>query len=81
MKITGSTPDVTPAQIAALVTFVVGQLVEFGWVDGSKSQTLVSVGSTLVALVWKLADAYLRGQRAHAVAANPSLSSSEVPKA
>jgi hypothetical protein len=68
----GSMPKITPAQVAALLTFVVGQAVAFGWVDKARSQLLVSIGSTVIAAAWKLADAYLRGQRAKAVAANPA---------
>jgi hypothetical protein len=65
--LTGKTPSITPAQIAAILTFVVGQLVAFGVVDKTKEQVLISAGSTIVAAVWKLADAYLRGQRAAAL--------------
>lgn len=64
----GQMPDVTPAQIAAVVTWVVAQLVAFGIVDSARAQLLISLGSTVVAAAWKIADAYLRGQRARAVA-------------
>lgn len=63
---TGKTPDITPAQIAAVLTFAVGQLVAFGAVSKTKEQVLISAGSTIVAAVWKLADAFLRGSRAKA---------------
>jgi hypothetical protein len=68
---TGSMPAITPAQVLAVVTFVAGQAVAFGWVDPSREQTLISAGSTIVAVALKLADSYLRGERAKAVAANP----------
>lgn len=77
---TGKMPSITPAQITALVTFVVGQLVAFQVVDPVRQQTLISGGSTLVALGLKLADAYLRGQRVKAVATNPA-AFPQVPKA
>jgi hypothetical protein len=77
---TGKMPSITPAQITALVTFVVGQLVAFQWVDSTRQQTLISGGSVVVAAVLKIADAYLRGQRAKAVAANPA-AFPQVPKA
>lgn len=71
--LTGKMPDITPAQIAAVLTFVVGQLVAFGLVDSQHEQVLISAGSTILAAAWKLADAYLRGSRAKAVAQNPNL--------
>lgn len=70
--LTGSMPAITPAQIGAVLTFVVSQAVAWGWLDGSASQRIVSVGGIVIAAVWKIADAYLRAQRAQAVAANPS---------
>jgi len=69
----GKTPDITPAQIGALLTFVVGQAVAFGWVDGTRAQTLVSVGSIVVAAAWKVADAYLRGSRAKGLVVAPAV--------
>lgn len=69
---TGKTPDVTTGQIGALLTFVVGQAVAFGWVDGGRAQTLVSAGSIVVATAWKLADAYLRGSRARHLVVGPA---------
>lgn len=69
----GKMPDITPAQIAAFLTFVVGQAVAFGWLDQARSQVLVSAGSTIIAAAWKIADAFLRGARAKAVASNPGI--------
>lgn len=63
----GQTPDITTGQIAALLTFVVGQAVAYGWITNTTAQLTVSIGSTVVAAVWKGADAYLRGSRAKAV--------------
>jgi hypothetical protein len=62
----GQTPDITTGQIAALLTFVVGQAVAYGWVTDHTAQLAISVGSTVLAAAWKLADAYLRGSRAKA---------------
>ena len=62
----GATPDVTAAQIGAVLTFVAGQAVAWGWITDAKAQVLVSAGSTIIASVWKLADAFLRGSRAKA---------------
>jgi hypothetical protein len=69
----GNLPDITPAQIAAVLTFVIGQAVAWGWVDNQHAKVLISSGSIIIAAVWKLADAYLRGQRAQATAVNPKL--------
>lgn len=68
----GQMPSITPAQIAAFLTFVVSQAIAFGWLDPGKGQTYVSIGGIVVAAVWKVADAYLRAERAKAVAANPA---------
>lgn len=69
--LTGKTPDITPAQIAALLTFIVGQAVAFGFLDSTRGQVLVSAGSTIIAAAWKLADAFLRGKRATATTPAP----------
>lgn len=61
--LTGPTPALTPAQILGLATFVVGQAVAWGWLTQERSQIAVSVASTVIAVVLKLADAYLRAQR------------------
>lgn len=62
------TPDITTAQIAAVLTFVAGQAVAFGWLSSSREQLLVSIGSTAIAAVWKLADAWIRHGRSKAAA-------------
>ena len=63
---TGDKPDITAAQIGAVLTFIAGQAVAWGWITDAKAQVLVSAGSTILAAVWKLADAMLRGSRAKA---------------
>jgi hypothetical protein len=72
--ISGPTPDITPAQIAALLGWIVAQAVAFGWIKPLDAQLAVSLGATVIASVLKLADSYLRGQRAkaHAIAASPA---------
>lgn len=59
----GAQPDITPAQIGALITFYGGQAVAFGLISNSKEQVLVSAGSIIIGAVWKIADAFLRGSR------------------
>ena len=68
----GKLPDITPGQIMAVATWAVSQAVAWGWMDNNQGQILLSAGATAVAAVWKIADAFLRGKRAQAVAANPS---------
>lgn len=66
MLFKGRTPDITPGQIAAVLTWLVMQAVAFGWVDNDQAQILISGGATIVAAAWKIADALLRGRRAQA---------------
>lgn len=63
----GRMPDITPAQVTALLGWIIAQAVAFGWLDSDQSQILVSAGATIVAAAWKVADALLRGRRAQAV--------------
>lgn len=65
------TPDVTPAQILAMVTFVAGQLVAFGLLDARREQLVISIASTAIAAAWKIADAVIRNGRAHALSQPP----------
>lgn len=73
MKLSGRMPDVTPAQITALLGWIVSQAVAYGWLDTRYSQVVLSAGSTILFAAWKIADALIRNGRAKAVAANPSL--------
>lgn len=71
--LTGKMPDITPAQLVAALTWIVAQAVAFGYLDTQRSQLVLSVGSTVIAAAWKIADAIIRNGRAKAVAANPSI--------
>lgn len=73
MKISGTMPDLTPAQLVAALTWIVSQAVAFGWLDTRYSQIVLSAGSTIIVAAWKVADAIIRNGRAKAVAVNPSL--------
>lgn len=64
----GRTPDITPAQIAAVVGWIVAQLVAYNVLDARYQQLAFSVGATVLAAAWKIADAHLRGKRALAQA-------------
>jgi hypothetical protein len=68
MKLSGTMPDVTPAQLVAALTWVVAQAVAFGYLDTQRSQLVLSVGSTVIAAAWKIADAIIRNGRAKALA-------------
>jgi hypothetical protein len=61
-------PNITTAQILAVLTFVVTQVVAWGWVDNDNGQKFLSIGGIVIPAVWKLADAYLRGKRNEAAA-------------
>lgn len=68
----GRLPDITPAQILAVATWVAAQAVAYGWLTSTQSQVVLSGGATIVAAAWKIADSLLRGARAKAVASNPT---------
>jgi hypothetical protein len=70
--VTGSMPALTPVQIKSALAFVVAQAIAFGLLDQHTAQLALSIGGTVIAAVWPIADGYLRAQRAHAVAANPA---------
>lgn len=71
MKVSGTMPDVTPAQVLAFVQWIVAQAVAYGYLDTRFSQIVLSAASTIVAFGWTWADAHIRHGRAQAVAANP----------
>jgi hypothetical protein len=60
----GVTPNITPAQVTAFVAWDVAQAVSFGWVSGTQSQLLISIGSTVVSAIIVVADAIIRHGRA-----------------
>lgn len=55
-----TTPSITAAQIAALVTFAGSQAVAFGLLTGSKEQTVLSIAGAAVAVALKVCDAFIR---------------------
>jgi hypothetical protein len=68
MKLSGEMPDITPAQAVAYFAWAVSQAVAFGYLDTQRSQLVLSVGSTVIAAAWKIADAIIRNGRAKALA-------------
>jgi hypothetical protein len=79
--LSGPMPKITPAPIISVLTFVVSQAVAWGWVNNDSGQRLISAGGTLIAIVLPVVEAYLRGERAKAVAANPAILNPTVPPA
>ena len=59
----GKFPDITQAQILAALTWISTQAVAAGWVNNDQAQHWLQVGSTILAAVWVLGDALLRGFR------------------
>ena len=62
-------PNITQAQMLAVITFVAGQAVSYGLLNPGKQQLVVSIGSIVVASAWKIADAVIRNGRAQIAAA------------
>lgn len=58
-----STPDVTVAQIGALVTFIVAQAVAWGWIHDASGQKLVALGGIIIPVAWKISDSIIRHGR------------------
>lgn len=59
-----STPDITAAQILAVVSTVVAQVVAWGVMSAGTGQQLVSVAGIVLPAVWATADAVIRHGRA-----------------
>lgn len=68
----GKFPSITAGQATAFATWVVSQAIAWGWVSNDQGQILLSAGATVLAAAWKIADAFLRANRAKAYAQNPA---------
>lgn len=64
---TGKTPDITPAQVVAVLGSIVGQLVAFGLLTTERSQMIVGLASIVVPFGWLVADAIIRHGRSRAM--------------
>lgn len=64
-------PDITPAQIIAVVTSLVGLFVSQGLIDNNLSQLIVGMASILVPFGWLVADAIIRHGRSRALGVPP----------
>lgn len=65
------TPDITPAQIIAVVSSLVGLFVSQGVIDNNTASLVTGVASIVIPFAWLIADAVIRNGRARALAANP----------
>jgi len=59
-----ATPDITPAQILAVITAVLAQVVAWGVIDGSTAQIVVGIAGIVLPAVWALVDSVIRHGRA-----------------
>lgn len=62
-------PDITLAQITAILTFIAGQAVTMGLADEETTKILLSSGITLATVALGLFDAFIRRGRANIAAA------------
>jgi hypothetical protein len=62
------TPDVTPTQVMAMITFVVTQIVAFGWIDNDAAEIVLSGAGTILPVAFVFVDMLLRKNRAQALA-------------
>lgn len=62
-----STPDITPAQVVAVVGSVGAELLDAALISGRLEQLLVGVAGIVVPFAWLLADAIIRHGRATAL--------------
>ena len=66
-----ATPDITPAQIVAAVSAIVGLFVSQGLIDNNRAQIITGVASIVLPLIWVAADAVIRHGRARAFTVPP----------
>lgn len=67
--ITGKMPDITPAQVMAVIIFITSQAVAWGWMSNATNQKFLATCGTVVAVVLKIVDSYLRSSRVKVLAA------------
>lgn len=60
---------VTLGQTLAAITFIVGQVVAYGWLDTTKSQLVLSGATAIVTAAWQLADSLIQSSHVQARAA------------
>lgn len=62
------TPDITRAQIGALLVIFGGQAVAWGLLSGRTEQLVLAIASTVAGVAWKFADAWIRHGRSKVAA-------------
>ena len=60
----GARPDITPAQVLALLTFALTELVGLGLVTNHTEKLILGIAGIVIPAALKLADSHLRGKRA-----------------
>lgn len=70
-------PDITKAQVLAVVKFLVAQVVAWGFIQNDAGQKIIAIAGIVIPAVWIAADAYLRGERVKAVSPPPTLDTSK----
>lgn len=63
----GNTPDLTPAQLVAVLVGVCAQLVNFGLLSGKTEHLIVGLAGIVVPFAWIVADAIIRNGRSRAL--------------
>jgi hypothetical protein len=66
-------PPITPAQIIAAIAAILGLLVSLTVIDDETSKAILAAASTLVPIVYVIADALIRNGQARAIAAGAQL--------
>jgi hypothetical protein len=64
-------PDVTLAQLLAAFTWVAGEIATMGIADQETTKVILTVGLTVIAAAWKVADAIIRNGRSRALEVPP----------
>lgn len=65
------TPDITPAQVLAAVSAIVGLFVTQRYIDERLAQLITGIASIVLPLVWVAADALIRHGRSRAFVVAP----------
>lgn len=65
------TPDITPAQILAALSAVIGLFCTQGLIDNNTEKLLGGAASILIPMTWKIADAIIRHGRSRALLNQP----------
>lgn len=59
-------PDITPAQVLSLITFILTLLVSNLWINSGTAKLVTDMAAIIVPAAWMVADSIIRHGRAHA---------------